>query len=132
MDRFYKTNMHHTQTGNSRTCEKKEAKLIFQHQIVDLIERHSIPPSLVMNFDQTPLQYASITNQTLSRKGSKHVAVNGLSFKKSITATFGITLILPKQVIYGGKTQRSLSRVKFPDSFSFSANEKHFTNTQES
>ena len=114
---------------------KKEAKLIFQHQIADLVECHSIPLSLVMNFDQTPLKYAPVANQTLSRKGSKHVAIKGLSFKKSITATFGITLnlkFLPMQLIYGGKTQRSLPRVKFHDSLSLSANEKHFSNTQES
>ena len=60
---------------------KKEAKLIFQHQIADLVEHHSIPPSLVMSFDQTPLKYAPVANQTLSRKGSKHVAIKGLSFK---------------------------------------------------
>ena len=55
--------------------------MIFQYQIADLVERHSIPPSLVMNFDQTPLKYAPVANQTLSRKGSKHVAIKGLSFK---------------------------------------------------
>ena len=36
------------------------------------------------------------------------------------------------QLIYGGKTKKSFPRVKFPDSFSLSANEKHFSNTQES
>ena len=32
------------------------------------------------------------------------------------------------QLIYGGKTQRSLPWVKLPDCFSLSANEKHFSN----
>ena len=36
------------------------------------------------------------------------------------------------QLIYGGKTTKSFPRVKFPDSFSLSANDKHFSNTQES
>ena len=36
------------------------------------------------------------------------------------------------QLIYNGKTQRSLPKVKFPDSFSLSADEKHFSDTQES
>ena len=36
------------------------------------------------------------------------------------------------QLIYGGKTQRSYPRVKLSDSFSLSANEKHFSNTQKS
>ena len=87
-----------------------------------------------MNFDQTPLKYAPVANQTLARKRTKHVAVNGESFKKTITATFGITFsmkFLLMQLIYGGKTERSFSKVKFPDSFLLSANEKHFSNTRE-
>ena len=112
---------------------KKEAKLMFHHQIADLVERHSIPPSLLINFDKTSIKYLPIVSQTLSRKGSKHVAIKSLAFKKPITATFGITFslkFLPMQLIYGGKTQRSLPRMKFPNSFSLSANEKHFSNTQ--
>ena len=64
--RFY--HMHHIQNKSTRTG-KKESKLIFQHPISDLAERHSIPPSLVI--DQTPLKYAPIVNQALSGKGSK-------------------------------------------------------------
>ena len=114
---------------------KKEAKLIFQRQISNFVERHFIQSSLVMNFDQTLPKYTPVDDQTQSRKGSKHVAIKGLSFKKSITATFGITFnlkFLPMQLIYGGKTQRSLLRMKFPHSFSLSGNKKHFSNTQES
>ena len=87
---------------------KKEAKLILQHQIAEAVERHSIPLSLVMNFDQTPLKYAPVANETLSRKGSKHVTIKGDSFKQAITATFGITFsdkFLPMQLICGGKTK---------------------------
>ena len=36
------------------------------------------------------------------------------------------------QLICGGKTKRSLPKVKFPDSFFLSVNEKHFSNTNES
>ena len=114
---------------------KMEAKLLYQHQIVSYVEEYSIPPSLILNFDQTPLKFAPVTNRTLSAKGSKHAAVTGSSFKQAITATFGITCenkFLPMQLIYGGKTERSIPRVKFPNSFSLSANEKHFSNTLES
>ena len=88
-----------------------------------------------MNFDQIPLKYAPVAKQTFSHKGSKHVAVKGQSFKQAITATFGTTFsnkFLPMHLIYGGKTKRSLLKVKFPDSFSLSVNEKHFNNTNES
>ena len=36
------------------------------------------------------------------------------------------------QLIYGGKTVQSLPRFQFPNSFSLSVNEKHYSNTQES
>ena len=45
-----------------------------------------------------------------------------------ITATFSITLtgeFLPIQLIYGGKTNKSIPAVSFPSDFVISANEKH-------
>ena len=36
------------------------------------------------------------------------------------------------QLIYGGKTNQSLPRLKFPESFSLSVNPKHYSNTLES
>ena len=54
-------------------------------------------------------------------KDSKHVYVDGLSYKQAITGTFGITLsdnFLPMLLIYGGKTAQSLLKFKFPESFS--------------
>ena len=112
-----------------------EAKLFFQHQIASLVEEHHIPPSLIMNFDQTPLKYTPVSNSTLAKKGSKHVPITCGAFKESVTATFNITYsnkFLPMQLIYKGKTRRSFPRVNFQQSFSLSANMKHFSNTQES
>ena len=114
---------------------KKEAKILFFHQIVDLVEEKTIPLSLIMNFDQTPLKYAPVTSQTLAEKGSEHVGIFGMTYRKSLTATFGITFsntFLPMQLIYGGKTAQSIPRTKFPEPFSLSANVKHFSNTTES
>ena len=113
----------------------KEAKLLFQHQIVSIVKDDEIPEPLIMNFDQTPLKYAPDSNSTLAKKGSKHISITGGAFKESITATCGITYSgksLPMQLIHKGKTQRSFPRVNFPSSFSLSANSKHFSNTQES
>ena len=114
---------------------KKEAGLILHHQIVDLIEKYQIPPSMVINIDQTPLKYAQVTNQTLVTKGSKHVAITGRSYRQAIPVTFGVTYengFLPMQLIYGGKTVQSIPRFKFPESFSLSRNPKHYSNTEES
>ena len=114
---------------------KKEAEIYFLHQIVDLVEEKNIPPSLIMNFDQTLLKYAPVTSQTLAEKGSKHVGISGMTYIKSFTATFGITFsnsFLPIQLTYGGKTAQSIPRTKFPESFSLSTDVKHVSNTTES
>ena len=49
---------------------KKQAEILFLHQIVDLVEENNILPSLIMNFDQATLKYAPVTGQTLAEKGS--------------------------------------------------------------
>ena len=71
----------------------------------------------------------------MAPKGSKTVPIKLSTEKGMITATFTITLdghFLPVQLIYGGKTSKSLPRVNFPKSFSLSANSKHYSNEQES
>ena len=124
-------------TGRPEITEgaRKEAELIFHHEIVSKIEKYKIPHSMVINIDQTPSKYAPVSSRTLAPRNSKHVSIFGSSDKRAITATFGITLdnsFLPMQLIYGGKTTQSLPKFKFPSSFSLSVNEKHFSNTNES
>ena len=88
-----------------------------------------------MNLDQTPLKYVPTMNHTMAKKNSSSVSIIGSSDKRSITGTFIITLdgnFLPMQLIYGGKTVKSLPNFEFPESFSLSANPKHFSNTKES
>ena len=112
----------------------KEAGFIFHHSIIQTVERYQIPPSLIMNFDQTPLKYAPVSSQTLAKKNVKTVAISGLSYRQGLTATFGVTFsnqFLPMQLVYGGKTEASYPKVKFSSSFSLSANPKHFSNTAE-
>ena len=89
----------------------KEAQLLFTHNIVSKVDKHNIPDS--------------------SKKNSKAVAIKGSSDKGSITATFSITFsgkFLPMQLIYGGKTTKSLPRFKFPNNFSLSVNKTHYSN----
>ena len=114
---------------------RKEAELLFIHNIVSVVERYEIPDSLIMNMDQRPLKYVPAMNHTMAKRNSKSVATAGSTNKRSITGTFVITLdgrFLPMQVIYGGKTQQSLHRFNFPHGFSLRCNRKHFSNTEES
>ena len=114
---------------------RKEAKLIFHHEITSLVEKYSILLTLVINIDQTPLKYALLSSRTMATKNCKHVHVDGYSYKQVITGTFSITLsnkFLPMHLIYVEKTAKSLPKFKFPESFSLSGSPKYFSNTTES
>ena len=49
---------------------------------------------------------------------------------RSLLATLAGTF-LPMQLIYGGKTNQSLPKFKFPESFSLSVNPTHYSNREE-
>ena len=114
---------------------RKEIEYLYLHNIVSKVEKYSIPSSLIINLDQTPTKYVPVGNSTLAKKGDSNVTITGSSDKRTITATFAITMrgdFLPMQLIYGGKTKQSYPRFKFPPGFSISANPKHYSNTEDS
>ena len=89
---------------------------------------------MIINIDQTLTKYVPVSRSTLANKNSKAVALKGSCDKRSITATFSITIsgkILPIKLIYGGKTTKSLPRFKFPNDFSLSVNKTHYSNEKE-
>ena len=114
---------------------RKEAELLYLHNIVTIVDKYEIPHSLIINLDQTPLNYIPAMNQNMAKQNSKSVSIARSSGKHSITGTFTITLnghVLPMQLIYGGETKQSLPRFTFPDGFSLGFNPKHFSNAMES
>ena len=50
---------------------RKEAELIYLHEIVSVVEKHSIPSSLVVNLDQTPSKYVQASRHTMAKKVSQ-------------------------------------------------------------
>ena len=88
---------------------------------------HSFPDDLILNADQTPSKFASTDNITLAAKGQKRISRAGSNDKRSITLTVLESFdgkILPLQLMYKGKIQRSLPTVDFPDDFSLSCSKK--------
>ena len=46
---------------------KREAELLYIHDIVNLIETHKIPRLIVLNLDQTPVQHVPFGKTTLAK-----------------------------------------------------------------
>ena len=114
---------------------RKESELLFHHQIVEKVEKYNIPDSLIVNLDQTPSKYVPVASTTLAKRNSKQVSIKGSDDKRSMTATFTITMdgkFVEMQLIYGGKTNQSLLRYQFPKNFSLSVNQKHYRNEKKS
>ena len=90
--------------------------------------------SLIINADQTPSKFVPTDNVTMAKKGEKHISRAGATDKRAITVTLCETLdgqILLFQLIYTGKTKRSLPSVKFSRGFCLSYNPKHWSNESE-
>ena len=112
----------------------KEIKMLFHHDIVTEVAKFNIPDSVTINLDQMPTKYVPVGRTTLAKKNSKTVTIKGSTDKRTITTTFAILIrgdFLPMPLIYGGKTKKCLPRFKFPEKFSLSYNETHYSNEKE-
>ena len=92
---------------------KREAGLQHHYRIVSLVEKYNIPTELILNSDQTPSKYVTVGRTTMAPSGSKRVAKAGNDDKRTITLTLTVTMsgrVLPFQIIYGGKTARSIPK----------------------
>ena len=82
---------------------KKEAQLLYLHDIVSLVDDHNIPDRLILNLDQTKLKNIPSTNHTLAKKDLKSIQIAGSDDKRCITGTFTVLLkggFLPMQLIW--------------------------------
>ena len=123
-------------TGNVELPQgvKREAELLYIHDTVNLIETHKIPKLMVLNLDQMPVKYIPCGKTTLGKQNTSSVPVSGVSEMRLIAAIFTITTdrkFLPMQLMYGGKTQKSILAVKFLRGFLLSTNPKHYTDEEE-
>ena len=112
-----------------------EEKFTLQRNISALITEHDIPPSLIINIDQTPLSYVNRGKYTFSFKGAKNIPVKGVNDKRQIITAFAVSCtgeFLSFQLIYSGKTEQSLPKYSFPPSFSVTFTENNWSNTERS
>ena len=96
--------------------------------------KYSISDQLILNIDQTLSKFVSTGNVTMAETGSKHVSRKDGNDKRGITVTLSeinTEKILPFELIYTGKTARSLPSVKFPNGFCLSYDPKHWSSEYE-
>ena len=75
-------------------------------------------PNELLNWDQTAINYVPVSNWTMAKEGSKKVKIAVIDDKRQITVVLAGTLageLLPLQLIYQGKTEKCLPKVKFPE-----------------
>ena len=112
----------------------EEVRTQLHNDIASVVLMYNIPDELILNIDQIPSKFVATENVTMVETGSKHASRIGRSDKRGITVTLSETItgkILPFQLIYTGKTARSLPSVEFPNRFCLSYNPKHWRNEYE-
>ena len=115
---------HATTKCNIAMSEEKFEKLKKSNlcEIVSMVIVHSIPPRLVINFDQTGrltgIRIVPGEDWTIAPEGSKCVEFSELGDKGQITATFACTsscAFLKMQFQNEGKTNHSHTKFILPD-----------------
>ncbi len=86
---------------------KKQQYLI---DIKAVVEMEDIPKQMIINWDQTGINYVPVSQWTMAQKGSKRVEVVGITDKTQITAASLTGDFLPVQTIYQGKTKNLYQR----------------------
>lgn len=85
--------------------------VLMAKRIAAHMEMHSVHPSLIINLDQTGVKLVPSAAWTYEKRNSSSVAVVGAEDKRQITACIASSLsgeLLPLQLIFEGKTERSL------------------------
>ena len=76
-----------------------------------------VPTQLIINWDQTGINYVPVANWTMEQVGSNRIEIIGKDDKRQLTAVFECSMagdfLLP-QLVYQGKTNRYLPQYKFP------------------
>ena len=105
----------------------------FLLEIKTVVSMDEISPELVINFDQTELNYVPISHWTMDKEGVKGVEVVAKDDKRQLTAAFADSSsgdFLPPQLIYEGEIDRYLPHYEFPSTWYVTKTEKHWYNEQ--
>ncbi|CAG2190986.1 unnamed protein product [Mytilus edulis] len=101
-------------------------------KINNVREKHNIPDTLIINWDQTGCQLVPGGDWTMEKEGTQQISISGLDDKRQITLLLAVSMsgdLLPPQLIYPGKTDRCLPKgVDFPSTWDVTCTETHWSN----
>lgn len=103
----------------------------FLLDIRGLVEMEEIPQDLILNWDQTAVNYVPVSNWTMAKEGSKKVPIAGIDDKRQITLVLAAAMtgkLLPLQLVYQGKTKVCLPTVDFPADWDVTFSPNHWCN----
>ena len=121
-----------TTSGKKYTADDfARVKKDFLDDVVSTVSMEEIPPSLILNWDQTGIKLVPSSSWTMDQRGTKHVELAGVNDKRQITAVFCGTIVgdffLPIQLIYQGKTSRCHPNFQFPSSWDITHSPRHWS-----
>lgn len=100
----------------------------FKSTVRDLRAKTDVPPEVLGNMDETPVYFDMLPGKTVEKKGEKTVKVRTTGSEKChITAVLTATAdgqFLPPMIIFKGKTQRTIKKLKVPKGFLVATQEK--------
>ena len=73
-----------------------------------------IPQDLIINFDQTGMNYVPLTSWTMEQEGARHIEIVAKDDKQQITAVFTASFtgdFLPPPLVYQGKSEWCLPQL---------------------
>lgn len=115
-------------TGKVPTPLFNGIKNVFLADVTAKVIMNDIPDVLIINWDQTALQFVSTGQWTMHQSGEKVVPVSHSDNKCQITAVLAATMkgeYLPPQLIYKGKTSQCHPQVSFPEGWDIWHSENH-------
>ena len=110
-----------------------DLKAQFLFDIMINVRMDEIPDQLIINWDQTAINYVPSGSWTMEKSGSQRVEIVANDDKRQITAVFAGTLtgdFLPPQLIHQGTTNRCLPKVSFPREWNVTCTPNHWSNEQ--
>ena len=103
----------------------------FISDVQAISEFEEIPDELILNWDHTGVHYIPVSSWTMEKEGTKKVDITGMNDKRQITVVLSVTKTghyLPPQLIYAGKTSKSLPKVEFPSGWCVTCTDNHWAN----